>query len=176
LVRDAFLAACVTFLFYLTFPHEQGHGWGYRYMQPAYGLLVLAAAGGAMALCRESGSSFILKALVASLTFSAVVQIPHRINEIRTMVKPLAMTSRYLEAQKCDFVILQTSDFWYSWDLVRNDPWLKQRPLIFDATKLSANQIAELRKRGSVLVIGASEVKAFGVILSDPAKAYLSPK
>jgi hypothetical protein len=33
-----------------------------------------------------------------------------------------------------------------------------------------------LQKEGKVLVIGADQVKSFGVILSDPEKAYLSPK
>jgi hypothetical protein len=175
-IRDSFLAACVTFLFYLSFPHVQGHGWGYRYMQPAYGLLALAAAGGGMALCREGGSSPVLKALLASVLFSVCVQIPYRAHEIRTMVRPLALTSRYLEKQQSNFVILQTSEFWYSWDLIRNDPWLKERPLIFDGSKLSPDQVDALYKRGKVTVIGANEVKPFGVIVSDPSKASSVPK
>jgi len=175
-IRDCFLAGCLTFLFYLSFPHEQGHGWGYRYMQPVYGLLVLSAVGGAVALCRKGGSSFALKAVAASVLFSACVQIPYRAYEIRTLVRPLALTSRFLEEQQCDFVILQTSEFWYSWDLVRNDPWLKERPLIFDGTKLSSDQMNALQKEGKLIVIGADQVKSFGVILSDPSKSYLSPK
>jgi len=175
-IRDSFLASCVTFLFYLSFPHEQGHGWGYRYMQPIYGLLVLSAVGGAVALCRAGVTSSVLKAVTASVVFSACIQIPYRAYEIRTMVRPLALTSRFLEKQPCDFIILQTSEFWYSWDLIRNDPWLKQRPLIFDGTKLSTEQVNALQKEGRVIFIGAAQVKPFGVILSDPGKSCLSPK
>jgi len=174
-VRDSFLACCLTFLFYLTFPHEQGHGWGYRYMQPVYGFVVLSALGGAVALCRMGGKSLVLKAVAMSVLISACLQMPYRAYEIRTMVRPLALTSRFLEQQPADFVILKTSGFWYSWDLIRNDPWLKERPLIFDGAKLSADQVAALQKKGRVVVIGADEVKPFGVILSDPGKSYLSP-
>ena len=175
LIRDSILAAGLTFLFYLSFPHEQGHGWGYRYMQSVYGLLALAAAGGAVALVREGWSGATLKALLASVIFSAAIQIPYRIHEIRAMVTPLSLASRYIESQKSDFVIVQTSEFWYSWDLIRNDPWLKEKPLVFDGTKLSPAQLAALSGKGSVTVIGAKEVKSFGVIISDPAKTLPAP-
>lgn len=175
LIRDCFVAAIVTFLFYLSFPHEQGHGWGYRYMQSVYGLLALAATGGAVILIREGWSSAALKAVLASVIFSAVIQIPYRIQEIHAMVTPLSLASRYIESQRSDFVVVQTSEFWYSWDLIRNDPWLKEKPLIFDGAKLSPAQLAALGKQGSVTIIGAKDVKSFGVILSDPAKTHIPP-
>jgi hypothetical protein len=138
--------------------------------------MALAATGGVVTLIRQGGSSFALKSLAASVIFSACLLLPYRLYEIRTLVKPLALTSHYLETRPCDFVILETSNFWYSWDLIRNDPWLKERPLIFDGSKLSPAQREALFQKGKVLVIGADEVEPFGVILSDPAKAYLSPK
>jgi len=170
-VRDGFLAVGLTFFFYLFFPHPQGHGWGFRYLHAAYGLLVLAAAGGAVALCREGWSSLVTKALLASVIFGLFVQIPYRIYEMRTMVQPLAMTWNYISTRPCDFVIIRTSDFWYSWDLIRNDPWLKQRPLIFNGDRLTPEQRNNLSRQGSVIVIGAEQVKGFGVILSDPKKS-----
>jgi len=169
-VRDGFLGVCLTFLFYLCFPHPQGHGWGFRYLHSAYGLLALAAAGGAMALGREGWNSQVSKALLASLVFSLLFQIPYRIYEIRAMVRPLSLTWNYISRQPTDFVIIKTSDFWYGWDLIRNDPWLKQKPLIFNDAKLTPEQRADLSRRGTVTVIGADEVKPFGVILSDPQK------
>ena len=38
------------------------------------------------------------------------------------MVRPLALTSNFISSRPTDFVIIKTSDFWYSWDLIRNDP------------------------------------------------------
>jgi hypothetical protein len=171
LVQDGFLAVCLTFFFYLFFPHPQGHGWGFRYLHSAYGLLALAATGGAWTLCREGWNSQVSKALVASVAFSLLVQIPYRIHEIRTMVRPLALTWNYISTRPCDFVIIKTSDFWYSWDLIRNDPWLKQKPLIFNGNKLTSEQWNNLSGKGTVTVVGANEVKGFGVILSDPKKS-----
>lgn len=170
LVQDAFLAVCLTFFFYLFFPHPQGHGWGFRYLHSVYGLLALAAAGGALTLCREGWNSQVSKALLAGAAFSLLVQIPYRIYEIRTMVRPLALTWNYISRQPTDFVIIKTSDFWYSWDLIRNDPWLRQKPFIFNGEKLTPGQWTDLARRGTVTVIGANEVKGFGVILSDPKK------
>jgi len=173
-VCDGFLAACLTFFFYLFFPHPQGHGWGFRYLHSAYGLLALAAAGGALTLCREGWSGQVAKALLASVAFSLLVQIPYRIYEIRAMVRPLALTWNYISSRPSDFIIIKTSDFWYSWDLIRNDPWLKQRPLVFNGDKLTPEQWNDLSHKGTVTVIGANEVKDFGVILSDP-KRSLAP-
>jgi hypothetical protein len=169
-MQDGFLAVCATFFFYLLFPHPQGHGWGFRYLQSTYGLLALAAAGGAMTLCREGWNSQLSKALLASLAFSLFIQIPYRIYEIRTMVRPLALTWNYISSRPTDFVIIKTSEFWYSWDLIRNDPWLQKRPIIFNGDKLTPEQWNALSRKGTITVIGADEVKAFGVILSDPKK------
>lgn len=169
-VRDGFLAVCLTFLFYLFFPHPQGHGWGFRYLHSAYGLLALAASGGALMFWREGGNSQVSKALLAGVIFSLVVQVPYRIYEMRTMVRPLALTWNYISRQPYDFVIIKTSDFWYSWDLIRNDPWLQQKPLVFNDDKLTPEQRSDLGRKGTVIVIGAEDVKRFGVILSDPKK------
>lgn len=170
-VQDGFLAVCLTFFFYLFFPHPQGHGWGFRYLHSAYGLLALAAAGGALTLCREGWSGQVSKALLAGVAFSLLIQIPYRIHEIRTMVRPLALTWNYISSRPCDFVIIKTSDFWYSWDLIRNDPWLKRKPLVFNGDKLTPEQWNDLSRRGTVTIIGADEVKGFGVILSDHKKS-----
>jgi len=96
--------------------------------------------------------------------------MPYRMYEVRTMVRPLARTWAYIASRQCDFVIIETSQFWYACDLIRNDPWLKQKPLIFDAECLSASQKADLAQKGRVLVVGANEVCPFGVILSNPAR------
>jgi hypothetical protein len=170
LVQDSLLAAMLTFLFYLSFPHLQGHGWGYRYMHSAYGLLALAGAGGAVKLSQHYKDTSVVKLVMCSLLFSLFVQIPYRCYEVRTMVRPLAKTWAYIASRPYDFIIIQTSQFWYACDLIRNDPWLKQKPLVFDAERLTTEQINDLNHKGTVIIIGANQVRAFGVIISDPDK------
>jgi hypothetical protein len=170
LVRDGFLAACLTFIFYFFFPHPQGHGWGFRYLHPVYGLLALTAVGGALTLCRDGWNAQLSKVMLASVAFSLFVQVPYRIHEIRTLVRPLALTWNYISTRPTDFVIINTSDFWYGWDLIRNDPWLRKRPIVFNGFKLIPEQKRDLYRRGTVTVIGADQVKGFGVILSDRQK------
>jgi len=171
LVRDSIPAAAITFFFYLSFPHLQGHGWGYRFMHPAYGLLALAGAGGLVAWVRIYKTPLAINALLFSLLFSLIIQMPYRIYEVRTMVRPLSLAWAYIASRPNDFVIIQTSEFWYACDLIRNDPWLKQKPFVFDAQHLSDSQKADLARRGTVLTVGAKEVRPFGVILSDPTKS-----
>jgi len=173
-VQDGFFAVGLTFFFYLFFPHPQGHGWGFRYLHAAYGFLALAAAGGALALYREGWNAQVTRALLASVAFSLLIQVPYRSYEIRAMVRPLALTWKSISSQSTDFVIIKTSDFWYSWDLIRNDPWLQKKPLVFNGEKLTPEQWSNLSKKGTVTIIGADQVAPFGVILSDPKKT-LSP-
>jgi hypothetical protein len=168
--RDGFVAAALTFAFYLFFPHPQGHGWGYRYLHAAYGLLALAAAGGALALAREGWNSRLARALAASVVFSLLIQAPYRSDEIVALVRPLSLVSGFIARQKADFVLIRTGDFWYAQDLIRNDPWLKEKPFVFDADKLTPEQMAQLKGRRRVVVVGADDVKDFGVIVSDPKK------
>ena len=171
LVWDSILAAALTFFFYLSFPHFQGHGWGYRFMHPAYGLLALVGAGGLVAWGRIYKTSIGVNALMCSAIFSLTLQLPYRIYELRTMVCPLAWTWDYVASRPSDFVLIKTSEFWYACDLIRNDPWLKKKPLVFDANGLSEEQVAKLHRLGTVSVVGANEARPFGVIISDPSKA-----
>ena len=170
IIRDALLAVGLTFFFYLLTPRGQGHGWGFRYLHSAYGLMALVAAGGAVTLLRQGLQKEILYTVIASALFSLAIQFPYRASEIRSLVRPLALTWDYISHQKCDFVILKTSDFWYSWDLIRNDPWLQQKPFVFNNDQLTQEQRALLYSTGTVRVIGADDVARFGVIVSDPAK------
>jgi len=170
LIQDSVLAALVTFLFYLGFPQMQGHGWGFRYMQSAYGLMALAATGGAIALTQKYESLLIVRAVVYSVVFSLVLQIPYRAYEVRTVVRPMSLMWDYLASRPCDFVIVRTRDVWYSWDLIRNDPWLQQKPFIFADERLTPDQKAELARRGSVIVVGADDVRRFGVTILGSAR------
>jgi hypothetical protein len=170
LVQDSLLAALVTFAFYIGFPHFQGHGWGYRYMHPAYGCLALAGAAGALTLYRKHADFPLAPALAASVLFSLAVQLPWRIHEVRAMVTPLARTWNFISTRPTDFVVVRGTEFWYACDLIRNDPWLQTRPLIFNEQYLAPGQEVRLSLQGSITHVGANEVRPFGVILKDPAK------
>jgi hypothetical protein len=170
LVQDSILAALITFFFYMGFPHFQGHGWGYRYLHPAYGCLALAGAAGAIGLYRKYPDFPLARALAASVLFSLAVQLPWRIHEVRAMVTPLARAWNFISTRPTDFVIVRGPEFWYACDLIRNDPWLQTRPLIFNEEYLAPGQEVRLSLQGSITYVGANEVRPFGVILKDPAK------
>ncbi len=165
LVQDSLLASLLTVLFYFGFPHLQGHGWGYRYMHPVYGCLALAGSGGALILYRDYRAIPLQKMVLYSLLFSIVIQVPFRIYEVRTMVIPLARTWEFIESRPTDYVLVQTASIWYGCDLIRNDPWLKRKPLIFNDSKLTPSQRQKLIQNGSISTVGPQDVAAFGGII-----------
>jgi hypothetical protein len=165
LVQDSLLASLVTVLFYFGFPHLQGHGWGYRYMHPVYGCIALAGAGGALALYRNYPAIPLQKMVFYGLIFSIVVQVPYRTYEVRTLVIPMARTWDFIKSRPTDYVLVQTASIWYGCDLIRNDPWLKRKPLIFNDSKLTPSQRQQLSQSGSISIVGPQEVAPFGGII-----------
>ena len=165
LIQDSLLASILTFLFYFEVPHLQGHGWGYRYMHSVYGCLALAGAGGALVLYRNYKSVPLQKIVVYSLLFSLVLQIPYRAFEVRTLVRPMARMWDFLASRPTDFVLVQTSSIWYACDLIRNDPWLQRKPIIFNDDDLTLDQRQALYQKGSVTTVGPKDVAPLDVII-----------
>lgn len=67
-------AILITFAFYLFFPYDQGHGWGYRYIHPAWGLIpivggIFAASGNANPFARKFISTAVCAGILATPAF-----------------------------------------------------------------------------------------------------------
>jgi hypothetical protein len=165
LVQDSLLASLLTFLFYFGFVHLQGHGWGYRYMHSVYGCLALAAMGGALVLYRNYPAIPLQKLVICSVVFSLILQIPYRAYEVRAMVRPMALTWNFIASRPTDFVLVRTSSIWYACDLIRNDPWLVKKPIIFDDAALTPSQRQALYQKGTVSTVEPKDVAPLGVII-----------
>ena len=98
-----------------------------------------------------------------SSAISVLVLLPIRSIQVNEFVRPFAEASAYLESLPHDVVILDTGSIWIGRDLVRNDPWLRNRPLLLDKGKLTPEQQAALFKDRSTVEVSFGELQRFGL-------------
>ena len=109
-------AILLAFAFYLFFPYDQGHGWGYRYIHPAWGLLPIAAA-----LFATSGNTA-RQGLIAAAVFAGLLATPMF---LRTTHRTIAMSAKQelpLASEGRTIVFVAPQQGVYSFDLIRNYP------------------------------------------------------
>lgn len=123
-------SALTTLLLYVFVPVDQGHGWGYRYFHSAWLALPLL---GAAAFAKKADQAPTRFADQGALTFVAVcallslvagtglraIQMHHFIAEHQSFLPQYVHT-------KPTIVILDPRQAFYGYDLVQNDPWLRE--------------------------------------------------
>ncbi|WP_442772204.1 hypothetical protein [Paenirhodobacter enshiensis] len=112
---------------------NQMQTWGTRYYHPIIGsMIVLAMAG--YARLREasddSGAGRLAETTVLLLLASALVLVPQRLAQVHAKVAPRAAVQRAIEAIDADVVMVPVLSITFHYDLVRNSPFLTNRPLI----------------------------------------------
>lgn len=143
-----------------------GHQWGYRYFHNMLGNLVLLAVAGLIFLREGLPTDWrtrLARMLAWSSAISLFVLLPIRSVQVNEFVRPFAQASAFLESLPHDVVIVDTATIWIGADLVRNDPWLRNRPLLLDKRKLTPEQQAELMQARSAVEIGFEELQRFGL-------------
>ena len=143
-----------------------GHQWGYRYLHNMLGNLVLLAVAGLVYLREELPSDWrprLARMLAWSSVISLFVLLPIRSFQVNEFIRPFAKASAYLESLPHQVVIVDTATIWIGNDLVRNDPWLRNRPLLLDKNRLSPDQQEALAKKESVAEISFGDLKRFGI-------------
>jgi hypothetical protein len=152
----------------------QGHGWGYRYLHGFIGGLgLLAAAGWVAATSGEDAPAAraMRAAIVWSTLFAVCLLIPARALQAHRFAEPYAKAWRQIAATPADLVFIDQSGVLFGIDLVRNDPFLRNRPktLLLDA--LSESQIDTLCVAYSVALFGKQDAAAAGIETFDDSSA-----
>lgn len=160
-VADLFYGIILTFVFYWFFLSDQGHGWGYRYLFPVYGNLCLVAAWAATRL------SISRNWLLATAALALFIQLPLRAMEVRHEVGRMARAYREICASKADYVVIDSVQGWYSRDLVRNDPWLRQSPIILFKLRLTPEMLERLKKEGTLETISRERFRRLDIITTS---------
>jgi hypothetical protein len=155
----------MSFLFFFLFPSTQGHGWGYRYTYPVLGNIVLLGVAGVGSLSKTFGAVTMKRLFVASVLVTLGIQWPVRAWQIERYVRPFAQAHDYIAHIDADVVIVDPTSSWYGIDLIRNDPFFRQRPKVVSAFGLRAEEKAALAARfgDRVHLLAPSELAQFGI-------------
>jgi hypothetical protein len=153
---------------------EQGPGWGYRYLHGLIGSLALLAGYGWIGLSvrasrdemAASGRMFVIAGGVAWL-----ILLPAHAWDTHEFVMPYARSHDAIEHAPTDLVVVDVSGLLIGHDLVRNDPFLRNRPKVFDLVYLTETDIADLCVRYSIALFDRSQAFAFGILPNDMYKS-----
>jgi hypothetical protein len=139
---------------------NQMQSWGARYSHPVLGNLVLFGLAGLVALVREHG----WRPVSGGLTFlsaASVLFLGARALQVEAKVGPRAAVQKALAAMDADLIVVDVSGPWFGPDFVRNDPFLRNRPL-FEFSLTGTSQAGpEFSER--TFVVGRSEATALGL-------------
>ena len=154
------LAAVLALLAY------QGHGWGYRYVHGLLGSGCLLAAWTWAKIddgVDEAGKARSRAVFLAVTAASMLVLFPIRAWQAHTFVDPYARADAEIRAVGTDAVIVDDAGTWFGADLVRNDPYLTNRPLVFDRAFLNDAQLRALCARHTVTMFDQRDAARSGI-------------
>jgi hypothetical protein len=148
----------------------QGHGWGYRYLHGLIGSLSLLAGYGWIALSERATRNDMATARAMLAIGSAVawlVLLPALAKQAHDFVMPYARAADAIEHTATDLVVIDQSGLLFAEDLVRNDPFLRNRPKVLDLTLLDEANLADLCARYSISMFGRRQGLAFDISPND---------
>lgn len=155
LLRAVVLGMAATVLLMTVILPTQGHGWGYRYLHGFLGGLCLLAAYAWIGLTQGQGAEERRRGwtlAVVCVGFSLLVLLPVRAWQVRGFIAPYAEAYAAIARADADVVAVDATGMFYAEDLVRNDPWLRNRPKVIDLVAIDDAQIRALCATQSVVV------------------------
>ena len=163
IIQDSILSCLLTFGFYFFFYLDQAHGWGYRYFHGAIVCFLIVAVAGFNRLSNLVGQHRATKFVLVAIAASLLIQFPLRCFEAERFVRPYARTAAAIHAIPKDIVAFDWREAWYSADLIRNDPFLEQRPIIVSIFQLTPAAVTALEKNGTARFITRDDLTRLGM-------------
>ncbi|MEQ1695734.1 MAG: hypothetical protein ABL901_07825 [Hyphomicrobiaceae bacterium] len=151
----------------------QDIGWGYRYVHGLIGNAALLGALGWLSLTTGDSEVGRSKAwgIAAAITAAAVlILLPVHALQMRNQIAPYARAHKAITLSKADAVVVDTIAIYYGIDLVRNDPYLRERPLIFDIGNLNEGLVRSLCTRFNVSIFTGQDAARYGIVEEDPKR------
>lgn len=146
-------------------------GWGYRYVHGLIGGAALLAAFAWSDLTSSLGAAVrgAAWAVAAATTAVAVlVLLPVHALQMHAYIAPYTRASAAIAAMGDEAVVIETISIHNGIELIRNDPYLSRRPLLFDIGLLDEELIRELCSRMRVKVFDGEAAQRFGMLRLDP--------
>jgi hypothetical protein len=169
--RSLAAGIALTLLAMLILLPYQDIGWGYRYVHGLIGNAALLAALGWSALTSQSEPSERGAAwgIMGTTTVAALlILLPVHALQMHGYLSPYTRANAAIANSKSDAVVIETTSIYHGIELVRNDPYLRNRPLILDIGLLDDALVRELCSRMSVSVFDGKDAERFGIITFDP--------
>jgi len=163
ILQDAAASCVLTFGFYYFFYLDQAHGWGYRYFHGVLVCLILLAVNGFNQLSVLVGRSRAQAFVLAGIVISFCVQLPLRCFQAEAFVRPFARAAAVFHTLPTQTVAFNGLEAWYSADLIRNDPFLEDRPLVVSLYGLTPAAVTALQKMGSARFITRDDLTRLGL-------------
>ncbi len=129
-------------------------------MYDGLGNLALLAAIGAELLARAVGWRRAARLVLASVGITIVAQIPLRANGVERIVGPYRRGYEWMASLRADAVVFPSDQVMWGRQLLRNDPFLRDVPKIFNADQLPRNFVDSMKARHvSVHVVTKPELE-----------------
>lgn len=157
----------VSLLLYVLLMPNQTYGLGYRYLHAHLGNLTLLATLGWVRLCADDAGQLrqsVLRAFGYSAALMVLIGLPMRALQMERFVYPTAASVRHIQAIDSDVVLVDHSGIWYGRELVRNDPFLRNRPKIIGLQSLTPEQVETLCADYSVTVVDYYDFAEYGAV------------
>lgn len=131
----------------------QGYGWGYRYVHPALGSLILLGGYGWNTL--ESRGLDLRPTMARASLFSLILVVPICAIMAHRLAAPVAQLHRDIANTPADIVIIDTAGLPYADDLVVNRADLSNRPIMLLGYALEPKDLATVCGLGSIAFVSA---------------------
>ena len=145
---------------------QQGNGFGYRYLHGLIGSYALLAAYGwdssmARATPKQRGSAHVVFTALSAAT--VLVFMPWIMVMTERFEAPYRAAVTEIQSQKADAVIVDRLDLINGGGLVRNDPFLRNQPIILDLLFVDDKDLEALCARSKVAVFRQARGLELGI-------------
>jgi hypothetical protein len=170
--RDLTLSLCVIVVARAFASPLQGGGWGYRFIYDGMSNIALLTACGVEVLASSIGRRRAVGLFVASTAAALVVQIPMRAAQVHRVAAPYARTYDWMTHLPAKVVLFDSEDAMWGSMLLRNDPFLRNSPVLALQYVFPPSVISDLQQRypGGVHVVTRAELLHLGL---EPAPLRL---
>lgn len=152
---------------YILLIPNQYHAWGYRYLHSLIGNFVLMATYGWITLSNTIADRYAWLAtrrVVTGFTvLTLIIALPLRAYQVESYVRPLAAAREHVQSLTSDIVVISVIDTWFTADLVRNDPYLRERPIFLLGEMLTPTQLRHICRTYEVKIIDQDDLLPFGI-------------
>lgn len=165
-LRSLILGLGLTMLAMFILIPYQGHGWGYRYLHGFLGSACLLAVWEWTCLTDHLDGAQRVGARVAfgAVTAAALlILLPIRAWQAHDFLHPYALANAAIRRANAQVVLVDNSASWFTTDLVRNDPYLTNRPVVLSLGDLEKGQARDLCARYTVSIFDTASSASFGI-------------